>query len=63
MTKEQVLESNALKKRFVRDCNLPINLFAEPYFTQRIKELDFLFGCEAECFVKSWKHTRRQTNT
>ena len=45
MTKEEVLKSIGLKKRFCKDCNLPINLFDEPYFTQRLVILDSLFGC------------------
>lgn len=48
MTRKTIMESNALKKRFVRDCNLPINVFAEPYFMQRINDLDCLFGCKAK---------------
>lgn len=29
-----------LKERFCRDCNLPIKIFEEPYFTERLKLLD-----------------------
>ena len=45
MTREEVLNSIGLKKRFCKDCNLPINLFDEPYFTQRLQILDVHFGC------------------
>ena len=45
MTKEEVLKSKGLKKRFCKDCNLPINLFDEPYFMRRLNTLDVLFGC------------------
>ena len=42
MKREDVLKSIGLKKRFCKDCNLPINLFDEPYFMQRLKTLDTL---------------------
>lgn len=45
MTREEVLQFTGLKKRFCKDCNLPINLFDEPYFTQRLKVLDVQFDC------------------
>lgn len=45
MTREEVLQFTGLKKRFRKDCNLPINLFDEPYFTQRLKALDVQFDC------------------
>jgi len=45
MTREQVLNSISLKKRFCKDCNLPINLFDEPYFSERLKTLDVIFDC------------------
>lgn len=45
MTKEQVLNSIALKKRFCKNCNLPIDLFDEPYFSERLEILDFQFDC------------------
>lgn len=45
LTREEVLKSIGLKKRFCKDCNLPINLFDEPYFMQRLNTLDVLFDC------------------
>lgn len=45
MTKEEVLKSIGLKKRFCKDCNIPINLFDEPYFLQRIDALNPLYYC------------------
>lgn len=45
MTKEEILQSIGLKKRFCKDRNLPINLFDEPYFMQRLLILDPLFTC------------------
>ena len=36
MTKEQVLESNSLKQRFIKDTKLPLNLLRNPYFEQRL---------------------------
>ena len=41
-------ESVALRKRFCKDFNLPINLFDSPYFEQRLKTLDAHFGCVEE---------------
>lgn len=43
MTREQVLDSILLKRRFVKDCNLPITVFDNPYFYERICILDILF--------------------
>lgn len=34
-----------LKERFCRDYKLPINVFDEPYFTDRLRLLDKLYGC------------------
>jgi hypothetical protein len=45
MTREEVLQFTGLKKRFCKDCNLPINLFDEPYFMQRLEALDVQFDC------------------
>lgn len=36
--------STTLKKRFCKDCNIPINLFQEPYFTERIALYDKVYG-------------------
>jgi len=38
-----VLNSNTLKKRFVKDSDIPISVFKEPYFTNRVNLLDELF--------------------
>lgn len=32
--------SNRAKERFCKDCNIPIRLFQEPYFLDRIKLFD-----------------------
>lgn len=32
------------KERFKRDCNLPLRLFVEPYFTERLKLYDPFYG-------------------
>ena len=32
--------SNKLKERFCKDCNIPLRLFHEPYFTDRLKLYD-----------------------
>lgn len=36
--------SNKAKERFCKDCNVPIRLFQEPYFSDRIKLFDNFFG-------------------
>lgn len=36
--------STSLKKRFCSDCNIPIRIFQEPYFTDRLKLYDKLYG-------------------
>ena len=33
-----------LKERFCKDCNIPIRLFQEPYFSERLKLYDRFFG-------------------
>lgn len=42
--------SEKLKERFCKDCNLPINLFKEPYFTERLKLYDSVYHC-----LEKWK--------
>ena len=39
MNEKQVLESDALKRRFIKDCNLPISLTDNPYFMERLGTL------------------------
>ena len=36
--------SNRAKERFCKDCNIPIRLFQEPYFSDRIKLFDKFYG-------------------
>lgn len=45
MKREQVMNSIALKKRFCKDNNLPIVVYDNPYFYERLCVLDILFGC------------------
>ena len=33
-----------LRQRFCKDCNIPINIFDEPYFSDRLKLFDFLYN-------------------
>ena len=33
-----------LKERFCKDCNIPIKIFDEPYFTERLELYDSLYG-------------------
>ena len=45
MTREEVMNSISLKKRFCKDCNLPIVVFDNPYFYERLQTIDVLFNC------------------
>lgn len=36
--------SSKAKERFCKDCNIPIKLFQEPYFSERIKLFDTFYG-------------------
>ncbi len=36
--------TNKLKERFCNDCNIPIKIFEEPYFMDRLELLDDLYG-------------------
>lgn len=45
MTREEVMDSIALKKKFCKDCSLPIAVFDNPYFYERLQAIDGLFGC------------------
>lgn len=49
MTKDQIINSTILKKRFIRDCGLPITVYDNPYFLQRLETINPLFGC-----LKKW---------
>lgn len=44
MNREDVLKSYHLKKRFCKDNNLPIKIYDNPYFEQRLDILNPLFG-------------------
>lgn len=43
-----------LKERFCKDCNIPIHIFQEPYFTDRLKLYDKFYGTleKWDTFVK-----------
>lgn len=45
MDREEVMQSISLKKRFCKDNNLPIVVYDNPYFFERLRDLDILFGC------------------
>ena len=45
MTRDEVLNSIQLKKRFCKDCGLPITVFENPYFYERLSILDVQFDC------------------
>lgn len=46
--------STRAKERFCKDCNIPIKIFQEPYFTDRLKLYDRFFGTLAkwDVFIK-----------
>lgn len=43
MNREKVLQSIILKKRFCKDCRIPISVFDNPYFYQRLCALDPIY--------------------
>lgn len=45
MNKQDVLESIALKKRFCKDCNIPMSVYDNPYFYNRLLVMDRVFDC------------------
>lgn len=45
MTRDEVMNSIALKKRFCKDCNLSIAVFDNPYFYEHLQTLDILEDC------------------
>lgn len=45
MTREQILNSISLKKRFCKDYNLPITVYDNPYFYERLSAIDIMFDC------------------
>ena len=46
--------STKLRERFCKDCNIPIHIFQEPYFTDRLKLYDKFYGTleKWDTFVK-----------
>lgn len=45
MERNEIMNSISLKKRFCKDCNLPITIFDNPYFYERLCTLDVMFDC------------------
>ena len=45
MKREEIMNSIVLKKRFCKDNNLPIVVYDNPYFYERLCTLDVLFDC------------------
>lgn len=50
MTREQILESISLKKRFCKDNNYPVAVFDNPYFLERLAAIDEMFGGAMSAF-------------
>lgn len=45
MTREEIMQSISLKKRFCKDNNLPIVVYDNPYFYQRLEIIDQVIPC------------------
>lgn len=58
MTKQDVLESIALKKRFCKDCSIPMSVYDNPYFYNRLLVMDRVFDClqRFEQFCGEFEH-------
>ena len=54
--------STKLKERFCKDCNIPINIFQEPYFTDRLKLYDKFYGTlkKWDIFVKELENYKTE---
>ena len=50
MTEKEILQNPHLLKRFCKDTGIPVNLFKEPYFTERLHILNPMFSC-----VNKWE--------
>lgn len=46
-----------LRQRFCKDCDIPVNVFDEPYFSDRLKLFDFLYDSVSkwDLFTKEFK--------
>lgn len=44
MTMDEILRNERLLERFCKDCNIPIKIFKEPYFTKRLWALDSYYN-------------------
>ena len=44
MTMDEILKNERLLERFCKDCNIPIKIFKEPYFTKRLWALDSYYN-------------------
>lgn len=51
-----------LKERFCKDCNIPISIFQEPYFTDRLKLYDKFYGTleKWDIFVKELENYKTE---
>ena len=51
-----------LKERFCKDCNIPINIFQEPYFSDRLKLYDKFYGTleKWDIFVKELENYKTE---
>ena len=54
--------STKLKERFCKDCNIPINIYQEPYFSDRLKLYDKFYGTldKWDTFVKELENYKNE---
>ena len=61
MTKDEIMESISLKKRFCKDYNIPIAVYDNPYFMQRLTIIDKVKPCLAN-FIDFCKELEKFDN-
>lgn len=62
MDRTAVMNSEILKKRFCKDCRIPITVYENPYFYDRLKILDSVYGCikKFEDFCNEMEYYRNE---
>lgn len=64
MNEKEVLQNPHLLKRFCKDTGTPINVFLEPYFSERLQTLDPIFDClqKWSVFLDELKNYKNEQN-
>lgn len=65
MIVDEIMKSEKLKERFCKDCNIPIRIFKEPYFFERLVLYDAFYGTldKWKLFCReldSWRYENEQ---